>query len=464
MVIKFFVFAGLAIPGIVAAKSAFLEDTNISETQFGFLSGTAILVLSAAVYMPIGRWADKLVKMKKYVVGCAVLFNLSTLATGLTCNLLTLLLARVVSATTSSFLLSIFTRLIAFYFPPNSRGFVLGVYSITASFGIAASLLLVKSIQAYGWEFTCIVVGASGTLLSLLAGQLFWHEYEFTEEDIEDTENLKDQQFFPDIWNLLKTNRTLTLTTLALAFKNSAFVAITFYDPIYFTDQFPSDESLFIYLAFGAIALLPLFSIIGGCIADCKEEDNPRWRPFICSITNFIAVPMYAVVYTTSSFPLMISLFYLATNFGGTCFSLGYSITLNISPSNMRAFVNGWVVCIASISSALAVTSISLFNSSHEALRIAMLVVVCGGTALSAIFFLISMWTYPEFIYARRDSEISRELLSSDQAALEATFKEAQRNKSSLNTSHELQEEDLVINITSEGSKKSRDCYRLSQR
>mmetsp|Transcript_17701 Transcript_17701/g.31915 ORF Transcript_17701/g.31915 Transcript_17701/m.31915 type:complete len:437 (+) Transcript_17701:151-1461(+) len=426
-----------------------LQDTNCSLAEYSLLSGTAYYLACAVVLMPCGRWADKLQNMKWPLVIGSVLFNATTIATGFASSFAMLLLPRFGTALFSVALEAMFTRLVSLFFPPNSRGAAYGVYMLSVYLGAGLSFLTPPFIEALGWRATFILLGTLGILVALVVGLLFWEEYKFTEEDFADAEKLKHQKLLSEFRTLLKTNRTLSLTTVALAMMIVAYNTRQVFDPTYFIHQFPANKTEYNYLAFGYVVLSPLGPLLGGLFTDLKENSNPRWRPIVCSVTSLAAVPLLFTIYMTESFPLMTSLIYMTSMYGDTFMSVGPAMIQNICPTHMRAFVAGWVLCIANIISAGGAALIGVIGSSHEALRTCLMIVVCGCLTASACIFATTVYTYPKDLHLNScaNTEISNQLLSEDQckdAILKNTGKSTNSGYTEL--THELQKGGAFFN------------------
>mmetsp|Transcript_32092 Transcript_32092/g.55366 ORF Transcript_32092/g.55366 Transcript_32092/m.55366 type:complete len:324 (+) Transcript_32092:256-1227(+) len=311
--------------------------------------------------MPCGRWADKLEKTKWPVIIWSVLLNLTAVASGFAVNFWTLLIPRMVYAVCSAGIESIFLRLIGLYFPPSSRGYAAGIFFIAVYVGAAMSSLTLALSSAIGWRLTYIGVGAAGILNTIVVG-IFWPEYQFTEDDRRAIENAKNHKVVRELWELIKSNKTLNLATMGTAIRYSAGFTRGFFDALYFTKQFSSQEVEYSLLAFAATALSVVGPLTGGYISDRKERASPKWRPIISSVTNFIAVPLYLTAYTTTNFALAMSCIFLAGMIGEAYISVSSAMTLNVSPPHMRALVAGWIGTVSYLLGAAITGLVGLFG------------------------------------------------------------------------------------------------------
>mmetsp|Transcript_17699 Transcript_17699/g.31898 ORF Transcript_17699/g.31898 Transcript_17699/m.31898 type:complete len:266 (+) Transcript_17699:7098-7895(+) len=261
-----------------------------------------------------------------------------SIASGFAVNFWMLLIPRVVCAMTSVGSSSISWRLIGLFFPPDSRGWASGIFILSIFIGNALTFLTLPLLNLIGWRLIYIAFGASGTAISLLIGLVLWREYEFTEIEEEDMLKSNSQSASKDFFMLLRTNKTLMLTTLAFSMRAAGGFAKSLYEPLYFAERFPSYTLDYCFISFGATTFSAFGPPVGGYISDLKERTNPKWRPFLCCVSSIVAIPLYAVVYTTSSFPLAMALLYIASFIGGSFMSISGAITLNVSPSHMKAF------------------------------------------------------------------------------------------------------------------------------
>jgi MFS family permease len=158
------------------------RDLGISDSDFGFLYGTAFGVFYAVFGIPLGKLADHWSRVRLMAVGLA-LWSAMTALSGVAKNFAQLGAARlgigVGEATASPCAYS----LLSDYFPPHRRALALAVYSAGLYVGGGISLYFGSSIAAewnahfagreaplglVGWQAAFLTMGIPGLLLSLL--------------------------------------------------------------------------------------------------------------------------------------------------------------------------------------------------------------------------------------------------------------------------------------------------------
>jgi len=161
------------------------RDLHLSDSELGFLYGTAFAVFYALFGIPLGRLADNWVRVRLLSIGLAVWSSMTVLS-GLSTSFVQLSAARVgvgigeASASPSAF------SMLSDWFPREKRATALALYSSGLYLGGGVSLLIgavvVKAWNAaypgagplglVGWQAAFLAVGLPGILLSLWVATL----------------------------------------------------------------------------------------------------------------------------------------------------------------------------------------------------------------------------------------------------------------------------------------------------
>lgn len=158
-------------------------DLGFSDFQISLLLGPAFAIFYATMGLPFGYLADK--KRRTWIVGFGVaLWSAATVMCGLARNFTQMFIARMSVGVGEATLSPCAMSMIADSFPPARRGKPIAVYSTAMSVGAAvasfvgaAVLTWAKSGEQIGvpilgqiapWQFSFIVVGLPGLLLSLM--------------------------------------------------------------------------------------------------------------------------------------------------------------------------------------------------------------------------------------------------------------------------------------------------------
>lgn len=158
------------------------RDLGISDSQLGFLYGTAFAVFYSLFGIPLGRLADMWFRGRLIALGLA-LWSTMTALSGVAGSFAQLALARVgvgvgeASASPAAF------SMLSDYFPRAQRGMALAVYSSGIYVGAGLSLAVGGEVVEWwrttytpatapfglrGWQVAFFVVGLPGLLLALI--------------------------------------------------------------------------------------------------------------------------------------------------------------------------------------------------------------------------------------------------------------------------------------------------------
>lgn len=184
MIVYIFNFVDRQLLTILAPELK--RDLGISDSDFGFLYGTAFGVFYALFGVPLGKLADRWLRVRLLALGLA-LWSLMTALSGLSRNFAQIAGARVGVGIGEATLSPCTYSLVSDYFPPHRRATALGVYSAGLYLGTGTSLFLGSSIatswnEAFpagdapmglaGWQAAFLAVGIPGVLMAFWVASL----------------------------------------------------------------------------------------------------------------------------------------------------------------------------------------------------------------------------------------------------------------------------------------------------
>jgi len=184
MIVYIFNFVDRQLLTILAPELK--RDLGISDSDFGFLYGTAFGVFYALFGIPLGKLADRWFRVKLLALGLA-LWSLMTALSGLSRNFGQIGAARIGVGVGEATLSPCTYSLVSDYFPPHRRATALGVYSAGLYLGTGISLFLGSTISetwnaAYasgaaplglaGWQVAFLCVGIPGLLMAIWVASL----------------------------------------------------------------------------------------------------------------------------------------------------------------------------------------------------------------------------------------------------------------------------------------------------
>jgi MFS family permease len=154
---------------LLASFSAFIvPDLELSNTQFGLLTGLVFLTFYSTAGLFMGLLADTVNRTRLIAVGLAC-WSLLTAASGAAKGFYSLALPRMFIGVGESVMTPTSMSLLADRFPAQKLGFASGVYYMGVPIGAGASLLVVGYLgPAIGWRNCFYLLGAVGLVLSIV--------------------------------------------------------------------------------------------------------------------------------------------------------------------------------------------------------------------------------------------------------------------------------------------------------
>jgi len=148
---------------------------ELSDTEFGFLTGFAFILFYSVMGLFAGALAD-MVHRPRLVAGALALWSLLTAVSGMARNFVTLAVPRALIGVGESVMTPAAMSMLADRFPPKRLGFAAGFYYQGVPIGVGASLLvagyLAPAIDGWtaaegdGWRNCFYLLGAVGVALA----------------------------------------------------------------------------------------------------------------------------------------------------------------------------------------------------------------------------------------------------------------------------------------------------------
>ena len=145
-----------------------IEDLDISDGQFGMLSGLAFAFIYTTLGIPIARWAD--VGNRRNIIAIAIaVWSVMTALCGAAQNFLQLFLARFGVGVGEAGGSPPSHSIVSDIFPAEQRATALSIYSLGVYGGILVGTVGgAYLVQYFDWRTAFVVVAIPGILLSLL--------------------------------------------------------------------------------------------------------------------------------------------------------------------------------------------------------------------------------------------------------------------------------------------------------
>lgn len=143
-------------------------DLELSDTQFGLLTGLLFVTFYSVMGLFMGSLADRFNRPRLMAFGIA-LWSIMTAYTGMARNFLQVALARMMIGVGESTLTPAAMSMLSDIFPPAKRGFASGIYYLGVPLGAGASYVVASVLgPQIGWRNCFFVLGAIGVVLALV--------------------------------------------------------------------------------------------------------------------------------------------------------------------------------------------------------------------------------------------------------------------------------------------------------
>lgn len=266
-------------------------DLQITDTQFGLLSGLAFSIFYATMGIPIASLSDRVSRPLVIATGIAV-WSIATAACGFAAGFLVLFLARVLVGAGEAALSPATYSLIGDLFPREKLGRAVAVYSTGSFLGAGLAFLLGGSIIAmvsdqgptllFGasfkpWQLVFLIVGAPGIFLAALV-------LATVKEPVSaDMRRKEDAPPFSAVLNLLWDRRTIFVPHIAgFTLTAMALFSILGWAPAYLMRSFGlSASSSGLWLGVVAILAGGGGALTSGWLTDMMTRRGRRDAPFI---------------------------------------------------------------------------------------------------------------------------------------------------------------------------------------
>eukprot|EP00904_Undaria_pinnatifida_P006872 jgi/Undpi1/3314/HiC_scaffold_15.g06688.m1 len=398
-----------------------IEDaTGISTSEYGVLVGygfTLSYVLSGLV---MGRAAD-ICNRKLILFYSALVWNFATVCIGLSSNFVQLLLSQILLGMAESSLVPASFSLIADYFPAESLAQANGIIVAGVYLGNGLSSLSIVMAEEFGWRATAYSVATIGFVLALIV--LFTVKESVRAPAATLTYTAGRNQGEPDA----DGDRNLTVRqSLSHFLGEPLFILMIFggmfrfmggsivvsYLPDFYSQMYPDYNTIYSYLNASVVSFGgALSSYLGGLAADRWEKaGEKRARMYIAAIGALLGTPAFFLVIVVPSF--YASMFFLLVEFlFAECWhGPVLSVLQKHLPPRARGVGFGCYSLFTMSAGSLMSYAIGLVledYTSDYAIKVTLILSVCGTYLASAIFHLLASLFMPK-LDASKGSETQR--------------------------------------------------------
>ncbi|HIG66863.1 MAG TPA: MFS transporter, partial [Porticoccaceae bacterium] len=156
---------------ITSFGTAIITDLNLSDSQFGLLTGLIFVFFYSIMGLFMGALADRVHRPRLIAAGL-VLWSVLTALSGVAKNFLQIGMARLFIGVGESAMAPSAISMISDLFPKAKRGTATGIYYLGVPLGAGGSFIVAGVLgPMIGWRNCFLVLGAIGLVLAL--GLLF---------------------------------------------------------------------------------------------------------------------------------------------------------------------------------------------------------------------------------------------------------------------------------------------------
>jgi MFS family permease len=373
------------------------HDLKLSDSQMGFLTGTAFAVTYVIFVIPAARLADRWSRRK--VIAIAILvWSIMTIACGLARNAVQIFLARIGVGFGEGGSSPASQALVSDLFPRGQRSTALAVLALCSPLGTAIGLSFGDwSLRHFDWRTTFILAGLPGLLIVPLVLFTVPDVPKGMSDDIREAPPTPPLlKTIPILWSI----RTFRYLVFASATQTILTTGLTSWIPAFLTrSHHMPPGTLGASLGFALATGLVIGSMIGGPLSDWLGRRDLRrqlWLGVGTSLLSGAAAAAAFVAQTDYVFPLLGVMSFFGGMFAGPLFA----ISLTLAPVAARATASACMLVIINLTAiglapqVVGVASDLLRPSlGEESLRTALLCATLMAIP-TALFFLLASRTY----------------------------------------------------------------------
>lgn len=315
---------------------AIKAELQISDTQFGLLTGLAFALLYTSAAIPVARLADRKNRVRLLALATTI-WSVMTMLSGYAQNYVQLLLLRLGVGIGESAANPCTISMVSDRFPRNKRASALAVVALGASLG--------SLIGGYGggwlgdnvgWRMAFIIVGAPGLLLAALV--LFTLK-EPERGRFDDKAALAgDAPSFKDTLKALRAKPTFINLAFACGLVSFTNFGILLFLPLYFGRAYDMTMSE-AGLLFGITTALSngLGTLLGGFGADWVGKRDERWYAWLPASTLVLAAPLYIFGLSLPTWQLAMPVVIVGATLAFTFYGPTFGAVQNMVEPRMRA-------------------------------------------------------------------------------------------------------------------------------
>lgn len=282
--------------GVVAQP--LIEEFQMSDWEFGLLSGIGFALMYTLAGIPIARLAERMNRVR-IIAACTIIWSVMTVACGFATGFVSLLIFRIGVGIGEAGCTPPATSLLGDYFIPRARARVLAIYGVGLAFGgMIANLAGGPIAEEMGWRYAFIILGAPG----ILVGLVIWFTIKEPPRGYTDpvSANKPIYRSFGKTLEALAPKKTFWLLLTAVILSNSYTSSLaSFQAPFYQrTHGLSVSEVAVQFIVPYSIAAM-LSAVIAGYLTERLSPRYPNAVAWIPAIGILLPLPLYLTAFNT---------------------------------------------------------------------------------------------------------------------------------------------------------------------
>lgn len=266
-----------------------IKDLNLTDTEFGILSGPPFAILYSVLGIPFAYLADRTGR-SRIIVGALAIWSGFTALCAAAISFWYLFLLRMGVGIGEAGGVAPSYALIADYFPPKRRARALAIFSLGIPLGLAAGTLIGAYLAAWiDWRAAFLVMGVAGLILAPIM-LIFVRDLPRADESA--SEEMPVWQAFP----IIARKPTFWLMALAASCSSLAGYGLLAWTPSVLERSFGFgliERGQFLASIFLIGGTVGVFA--GGWFADRLGQADRRWYARLPAIAWIITAPTFAL-------------------------------------------------------------------------------------------------------------------------------------------------------------------------
>lgn len=284
-------FIDRQIAGILAEPIK--HDLNLSDSELGWLGGTAFALFYTVLAIPIARYADRKDRGVVLAVGLA-LWSLATALCGFAQNFMQLFLARMSVGIGEAAGVAPAYSLLSDIYPAERRARAMALFSLGIPLGSALGVVFGGLIAAkIDWRIAFIVLGIAGVVFSPI--------YKWGVRD----PGHGDREPAASVWEVfavISGKPSFWLMSFAAGIGSLVAYGLAFWIPSFLARSFSLDL-VHRSLIFGGIQLVGgiLGVWLGGVVSDRLKRARPSAYAIVPTVTYALCLPTFLLAFSSHS-------------------------------------------------------------------------------------------------------------------------------------------------------------------